>query len=773
MSNRSSALPKIFLFILLITALTSRRSFSEEVVPLKVILNHVDMGVTLIVLTDGGDALVPVEDIDKTRLRPGLGKKVTFSGESYLSLKSIPGVDFKVNKKSVALEIIASPRLFQEEKVDFAYKLPANVIYTRANSAFLNYGLFYDTGDDSLDLSTEAGVRLGDWLGTSTFDYLKSPGENKLVRLLTTVTRDDREGLWTLNAGDLTGVSGPLGSAQLQGGIMFSKNYNIDPYLLQFPSLSYSGQLMTPSEVNVYIDGQLFSTERLQPGRFELNNIPAVVGYGRLKVVVKDIFGNETIVSNPFFYTDRLLDKGLHEYRYSLGFVRKGLGEDSFSYGKLAIQGFHDYGFTNKLKGGFALEASGGLISAGPTASVLISHYGVLDAAFAYSVSEGKYGYGAFLNYLFKSRPFTATASLRAVTRYFSNLSSSPFDDKSSILFNTSAGLALKSIGTVTLEFSASRPYENPSILRYGLLYDRNITRRINVFARVSRTEEEGGIDSNELFVGLHVYFGANTSGSINYANDGGVVTRTASVQKNLPLGAGYGYRAQVDNRAEGTDFSIGGDYQNDYGVYGLSYSDASGAQSAQFAASGGIGYIDGTTFASRPITDSFAKVKVGDLEGVRVRYYNNDVAKTDKNGSVIIPVINSYRENRIDIEKGDIPIEYSIGAVTKNINPPLRSGSLVEFKLEKIQALSGKIYTIDGGVKVPVEFSVMKVILDDRIIEGLVGEDGEFYIENVPAGSRTGEVLYKGKTCDFKIEIPESKDVIVEIGAVICEAQR
>jgi len=773
MSNRSYALLKIFLLILLITSITSRRSFSEEIIPLKVILNHVDIGVTLIVLTDDGDALVPVADIHKTRLLEGLGEKVKFSGENYISLKSIQGVEFKINRKSVALEIMASPLLFKEEKFNFGNILSPNIINTKANSAFLNYGLFYDTGDDSVDLSTEAGLRIGDWLGTSTFDYLKSPDESKLVRLLTTVTRDDREGLRTFNAGDLIGFSGPLGTDRLQGGVSFQKNYNIDPYLLPYSTLSYSGQIRTPSEMKVYLDGELVRSERLQPGRFELKNIPAVVGYGRLKVVIKDNFGHETVVSKPFFYTDRLLAVGLHKYSYSLGFLKQDIGEKSFSYGKLAVQGFHDYGFTKWLQGGLAVEASGGLISGGPTARLLISHYGVLETALAYSLSEGKNGYGAFMSYLFKSRPFTATVSLKALTRYFSNLSTDPFDDKPSIIFNSSAGIALKTIGTVAVEFSASRPYETPSTMRYGLLYDRNITRRINIFARASRAKEKGEIDSNEIFMGLHIYFGYDTSGSISQTNSGGGVKRNATLQKNLPLGTGYGFRTQVDNSTDNTDFSLGADYQNDYGIYGATYSDISDDQNAQFAASGGIGYIDGTVFVSRPIRDSFAKVKVGNLEGVRVRYYNNDVARTDKKGSVIIPVINSYHENRIDIEKDDIPIEYSIGTVTKDINPPLRSGSVVEFKLEKIQALSGKIYAIDGGAKVPVEFSVMKVILDDRIIEGLVGEDGEFYIENVPAGSRNGEVVYKGRNCAFKIEVPESNDVIVNAGEVICAEKR
>ncbi|GMR04572.1 MAG: fimbria/pilus outer membrane usher protein [Thermodesulfobacteriota bacterium] len=774
MSPRRAVHHRVFLIIFFVLiALTAGNSFSSEVVPLKIILNSVDMGESLVVMTEGGDVLVPLDEIKKTRLREGLGSVEEYGGERYISLKSIKGLEFSVNEKDVSVEITADPYLFKEEVVDLSYKRSYEVTYTKANSAFLNYNFFYDTGDDSIDFSTEVGVRLGDYLGTSTFDYLKDQESNNLVRLMTTVTRDYREDLRTLDVGDFTALSGPLGTATLQGGVMFSKNYEIDPYFLQFPPLSFRGALTAPSVVDVYVDDQLVRTERLQPGEFELSNIPSIVGYGKSKIVIRDVFGKETTVTNPFFYSDRLLRKGLSEYSYSLGFVREDFGEKSFNYGKLALQGFHRYGFSEKLLGGFTLEASGGLISAGPTASFLLSNYGVVDAALALSNSEGKSGYGTFLNYFFKSRNFTASVSYKALSRYFSNLTTSPTDDKTAVLFSASAGMAFIRFGTITAQYSASRPYESADTSRYGLLYDRNISSRTNIFATASKTEEEGGPDSNEFFLGFHIYFGANTSGNLSYANNGGDVTRTAAIQRNLPLGTGYGYRAQIDNSADRTDINVGADYQNDYGFYGVNYRDADGDQRAQFTVAGGIGYIDRTTFVSRPITDSFAKVKLDGLEGVRVRYFNNEVGRTDKNGSVIIPVINSYRDNRIDIEKDDIPIEYAISTVKKYINPPLRSGSVVVFDVRKIQALSGKIYVIEDGVKVPVEFSVMTVILKDKTLEGLVGKDGEFYIENVPSGSYSGQVFYKESVCRFDLEVPESAEVFVDAGEVICAVEK
>jgi outer membrane usher protein len=104
----------------------------------------------------------------------------------------------------------------------------------------------------------------------------------------------------------------------------------------------------------------------------------------------------------------------------------------------------------------------------------------------------------------------------------------------------------------------------------------------------------------------------------------------------------------------ETTDILGDFEYQNDYGIYGIGYRDIGEKENYLVSASGGIGYI-GSAFLSRPITDGFAKVKVGGLEGIRAYYFGNEVGTTDSKGEVIVPVMRSFIDNRIDIEKDDI----------------------------------------------------------------------------------------------------------------------
>ena len=97
--------------------------------------------------------------------------------------------------------------------------------------------MLYNSDPSSYNLSTEVGFRIPDFLALSTFNYLKTDEEEKMVRLLTSVRADDRKNLRTVVAGDFPAISGILGSAPLLGGVNVSKNFTIDPYYIRYPSL--------------------------------------------------------------------------------------------------------------------------------------------------------------------------------------------------------------------------------------------------------------------------------------------------------------------------------------------------------------------------------------------------------------------------------------------------------------------------------------------------------------------------------------------------------
>jgi len=770
MSCRRCALRKAALLLLIWLFLEGPAAAQENAI-LSTSLNGEKLGEIFAVLAGDGDVWIRKEELEKTKLKEGLGREVDCEGDACVSLKSIEGLRFALNEREAVLDIYAPPELFRSQRVDVSYIKPYNVVYAKDDSGFFNYSFFYSTDRSTLNVGGELGVRKGDYLALTTFNYKKEEDANRLVRLLTTLIRDDRRDLRTLALGDFTATSGFLGSAVNMGGASYSKNFLIDPYFLKYPPINFDGVLEYVSEVQIYVNGQLVRRIELSPGLFFLENIPADVGLGNARVVIKDIFGRERELVQPFFFSDKLLKKGLHEYSFNVGFLRENLGVESFDYGAPAVIALHNYGVSDGLKLGYSLEASDNLLNLGPSASVLLGDAGVVDAGVSASASSrGKGGVGAFLGYSFRSRFLSGIVSLKSQSAGFGTLSQKPEDDNTVLELNSTLGLTRRKLGSLVFEYSRSKLESDSVTNKYGFSYNRPLSRFVTFFLSARRTETDGE-PTDELFTGIHVYFGKGISGGASYTSRDGTPGSRFNIEKNPSLREDFGFRAEVESSViDMASADLG--YQNEYGVYDAGYRKLGENEFMEFTAAGGMGYLDGDFFLSRPINDSFGKVKVGELEGVRVSYFGNEVGRTDGNGEIMIPHFRSFQDNQVSIEKKDIPLEYTIERLAEYVNPAFRSGAVLKFNVRKVQGFVGYLYIEDAEGRKPAEFSLLRVTAEGREVEGIVGRDGEFYIENLPPGAFQAKIAHAGGECVFELVIPESEDIMVILGDVVCEAR-
>lgn len=772
MSYRLCVLHKTFLIVIFLSvALFSQSALAQQnVVVLKIIINNMDLGEDFVVMADKGDVWVSREFLKKTLLKEGLGKSVQHSGESYLSLKSVRKLKFSIDEKALSLKIVVPAALFKKNTIDVTHlKKAKKVIYSSKDSAFFNYGLNYEAKNSIIDLSTEFGVKRRDYLGVTNFNYRRIQGDGSFVRLFTSVTKDDRKKLTRLTYGDFSTPSELLGSSHFLGGVNFSKNYQADPYFLRYPSFSISGAVTTPSDVDIYSHGVLIRRLELPPGEFTLDNIPLSTGLGDTEVMITDAFHNEQIFKESAYFSNRLLKSGLHEYNYAIGLTREDIGLKSFSYSKLVLQAVHRLGFEDDFKGGFFFEASNDVITAGPTATIGIAGVGIVETALAVSRAEGLPGYAGSMQYSFTSKHFSSSLSLKTLSRDYSNISLKPSADRAFFEFSGSLGFNKDKLGSLFVNLSTSRMYDGADRSYFSITHSRPVTRRASLLVIASSRQEEGVEDINEIHLILNVNLGWNVHGNVNYKGSSAGNVTNASVRRDLPVGTGFGFIGELTELEGRVDKVAGASYQNDYGIYGVKYTERSGSDSYNLSMAGGVGYIDGSVFISRPLTDSFTKVNVGDLEGVRIYHYGHEVGETDKKGNLIIPQVRSYHDNRVELEKSDIPLNYNVTKLVQYINPPPRSGSLLYFEAGKVQALMGRVYTFVNGEKVPIATSPFTVTLKDgSVIEGLVGYDGEFYVENVPSGKFIVKVIHEGAERFGVIEVPRSDSMWVELSEVI-----
>ncbi len=771
--EKSAGLNRAIIFLVFFIFLPCKTVFSAEQAVLKLVLNEQDKGEFFIVLAPEGDIWMARSDFEQLGLKQGLGKDVQFNGITHVSMQSISDLEYKINEERVSLDVNASPFLFREHDVESSYTKPYKVVMTRDSSAFLNYSVNYDYADDEpvVNISGELGISSGNYLGITTYTYQKTEDTEKAARLMTSFAYSDRDKLQTVTLGDFSSSSGALGSGILLGGISYSKNFSLAPFFLKQPPLQLGGTIETPSDVEIYLDGNLVRKERLSPGEFTFQNIPATTGFGTASMVIKDVYGREKIIAIPFYYSERLLKKGLHEYSYNAGFIREDFGVKDFSYGKPAFMSFHNFGFSKNLKIGYAAEASTDLVNIGPSASFSIFNEGIVNTAFAYSYNSGESGFSGILDYRYQSRHFNAGLSLRSDSRQYSTLTVKPSDDKAKFRFTGSIGFGGKKTGYLGTQYSIAEMYQSDRLSRVSVSYNKTLTKSTSLFVNASETQDIKTY--NEIFLGIHVYLGNHTSGSVNYSKKDDAEIQRVTIQKSQPPGNGFGFRADMVNTND-IDYANGAvSYQNSYGLYKMDVTGNAENMDYRLSVAGGIGYIDKSVFLSRPITDSFAKVKVDKLEDVRVYYYGNEVGRTDKKGELIVTNIRSHHDNKIGIEIQDIPIDYSITSLSRYISPSSRNGSVVKFEINRIQVITGNLYIIRDEKRVPVEFTRLFVQVKDAIFEGLVGRNGEFYLENLPPGRHSARTVYKGGEFRFDIIIPESSEMFLLLGDIDCEEQK
>jgi len=766
------------LIALLILLFSCASSYGAERAVVKVELNGEDKGEYFVLMSGGGRVLVSVEDLLQMGFREAPAAAETGEeGAVYIdSLRG--GVKAEFDATASALYISAEPSLLRKNTVDFARRPAQALYYAGSPSAFFNYGITLASGSgldlDSLTVPLELGVSGAGWLGLSDFAFTKSDTDEKFVRLLSRVIRDDPGGLRRLIVGDFQAFSGDLGGAATLGGLSISRDFSMGPFFIRTPGLSVTGMLSTPSEVEIYTNDILLKRYSLSPGEFEFLNLPNLNGAGKVEVLIRDAFGREERTVIPYYASRSLLQKGLHDYSYNLGFKRNGFGRDSFSYDGPAFLAYHRAGFSDSFTGGLRAEADGDVLNAGLTATMLLGNFGLLDTSFAFSLGEGRSGYGVSSSYSYAGRHFSGGLSARAFSRDYANLSLSESGDKPR--FEGAAGLGYRDrmFGAVSATYAETDLYKEKDRKRMTFYYSRNLMRNVLLNVIASKTEAEE--TSYEVFAGLTFILGRNTSAGLSHTiRDDGPI-ETASLQQDPPYGTGFGYRAAVERVGNSDDrgAETGGNgflqYRGAYGIYSAYYLRDAGESSYMFSAYGGVSFINRSLYLSRPVTDSFALVKVGEFENAQVNYNNQEVGRTNSKGELLVPGLIAYYPNDISINDRDFPVNYEIPELRALVSLPYRGGGVVKFDLKKLQAFVGRLFIVEKGSKREAEYWGLAVGIKGSVVEAAVGKKGEFYMENVPPGRLQARLFTKEKECIFTINIPQSDEAMVDLGEVVCE---
>ena len=252
--------------------------------------------------------------------------------------------------------------------------------------------------------------------------------------------------------------------------------------------------LQRQSTVDVYRNGVLFQQLQLEPGSYDLSNLPLLSGSNDIRLAVKDASGFAQTINYQTYLDPIDLDPGDWEGAFYVGKLSTTYGLSPKYDGELAVTGFYRKAFVDHPAVGLGLQASQSVQQLSAQTQVLIGS-GRLDATIAGSHSKLGGGYLAGLVYDLlldqseKSTSLTVEGILQS--RHFTGLGA-PLQDNTSVL-NASVVLTHTFNPTVSAETGATYIHNRQPLRDSYRVYTQ-------AFYRISRKwYVSGGVDYQHL----------------------------------------------------------------------------------------------------------------------------------------------------------------------------------------------------------------------------------------------------------------------------------
>lgn len=748
-------LPLLVLLVVMPAAAQDQRAFLE------VSINGVAKGDTLVVLRDD-DALVAVEMLTGAGMRDFAGSRELIGDAAYVSLTSLaPAITFTTNERDLRLSITANPNLLGETVQDLQTGAPAGIVHRSATSGFLNYAVS-SSGRNDYDIYTESAMSAGGGLFYNTTSMTPAG----VVRGLTNLTYDQRSSLRRWVIGDNFAGGTALGGDALLNGISISREYSLSPYFVRYPTLSMSTSIAAPSVVEVHVNGRLVRQEDVQPGRLDLRNLPLTTGANDTKVIVRDPFGGTRELSTSYYLTTSVLAPGLQDYQYAVGFRRNSFGRASFDYSAPALFARHRIGVADWFSAGYRLEAEKGLTNTGALLNLRVP-FGELEGAASISRTAAGVGNAAQVAYSYATRAGSVGATVQSSSPRYMVIGRTATDVHAPREVSVYAGLSLPRGMNLSLQHGQSFGDLSVRQERSSVVASARLFRIADMTASYTRFTGPNGTGT-ELAIGMTMSFGGKTVASANAVQTAEGIRSAVDVQRPLPVGTGYGYQMHTETGMRQASSGML-QYQGSHGRYEVRQEISNGEQHTNVSVAGALVGIGGGLYATRPVRNSFALVRVPGVDGVRTYSSHQEIGRTNKGGNVLIPDLLPYYGNELNIADTDIPIDFTVSDVKITLAPPYRGGAVVLFPARRIQRATGVVLLATAAGDVQPSYGELTIVAAGERLASPLGNSGEFYFENLPEGRHEASVTHEGRSCSFMLTVPHSEEAAISLGTLKC----
>lgn len=728
---------------------------------------------------------------DLKTLRLKLDEQI--SDSQWVCINDLKGIQFKYLENEQSLKLNIPSDMLTGYAVDLNGQQITNPHLLKMkplNAAILNYSLYNTITNDENVFSGSAEGIFNSAIGNFSSGVLyngsneTSYSHEKWVRLESKWQYVDPEKVRIYTLGDFISNSPDWGSSVRLAGFQWSSAYTQRGDLVTSALPQFSGSAALPSTLDLYVNQQKIYSGLVPSGPFDIKQLPFISG-NEVTLVTTDATGQQSITKQAYYFSSKILAKGINEFSVDVGVPRYNYGLFSNDYDDATFaSGAIRYGYSNSLTLSGGAEAStDGLSNLGTGFAKNLFGFGVINADIAASQYKDENGYSALLGLEGRiSKNISFNTSYRKVfdnyfdlarvsqIRYLKDnqmtsepqnyLSYSALADeifRAGINYNFYAGYGVY-LGYNQIKYS-DNSYKLVSANLSGSL-NKNWGFYTSAYKDYENQKDYG------IYFALRYTPSSRVNAITSISNESGKTTYRQEINgfSDPQIGAfGWGGYVERDQDANQNNASIYGSYRARAAYLTGRYNRIGDNDQVAVSATGSLVAAAGRVFAANEIGDGYAVVTNA---GPQSQILNGGVnlGKTDKSGRFLIPSLVPYQENHIYLDPSYLPLNWSVKSTDQETVVGYRQGSLIDFGAK--QVVSGLVKLVDQNNSPLLPGYTVHINGHE---ESIIGYDGEVFIQNLLKQNKLEVDLLDHGSCQVDFTYNGNQYSTKKLGPYVC----
>ncbi|MBJ8481103.1 fimbrial biogenesis outer membrane usher protein [Acinetobacter pittii] len=728
---------------------------------------------------------------DLKTLRLKLDEQIPDS--QWVCINDLKGIQFKYLENEQSLKLNIPSDMLTGYAVDLngqQITSPHLLKMKPLNAAILNYSLYNTITNDENVFSGSAEGIFNSAIGNFSSGVLyngsneNSYSHEKWVRLESKWQYVNPEKIRIYTLGDFISNSSDWGSSVRLAGFQWSSAYTQRGDLVTSALPQFSGSAALPSTLDLYVNQQKIYSGLVPSGPFDIKQLPFISG-NEVTLVTTDATGQQSITKQAYYFSSKILAKGINEFSVDVGVPRYNYGLFSNDYDDATFaSGAIRYGYSNSLTLSGGAEAStDGLSNLGTGFAKNLFGFGVINADIAASQYKDENGYSALLGLEGRiSKNISFNTSYRKVfdnyfdlarvsqVRYLKDnqmtsepqnyLSYSALADeifRAGINYNFYTGYGIY-LGYNQIKYS-DNSYKLVSANLSGSL-NKNWGFYTSAYKDYENQKDYG------IYFALRYTPSSRVNAITSISNESGKTTYRQEINgfSDPQIGSfGWGGYVERDQDANQNNASIYGSYRARAAYLTGRYNRIGDNDQVAVSATGSLVAAAGRVFAANEIGDGYAVVTNA---GPQSQILNGGVnlGKTDKSGRFLIPSLVPYQENHIYLDPSYLPLNWSVKSTDQETVVGYRQGSLIDFGAK--QVVSGLVKLVDANNSPLLPGYTVHINGHE---ESIIGYDGEVFIQNLLKQNKLEVDLLDHGSCQVDFTYNGNQYSTKKLGPYVC----